>query len=335
MAVSSKNKIIALRVLEILSKYSDEMHPISAQKIIEYLNGYDLDVERKTIYRNVTTLQACGYDVIRNQKGYFLGERPFEIAEIRLLIDAVQSARFITNKKSRQLIEKLGTLCSQYEYSGLKKQVFIDSRTKCENEEVFYSIDAVCKAISCSKKLAFKYLKYDGTKTAVPRYGGMTYKVNPYALVWVEDVYYLIANMDKYEGLAHYRVDRMMSAEVLDNNRRPVTELPGFENGLDGAEYIKGRFTMFSGDEKRVQVKFHNSLRDVVYDRFGTNVTSYDEGDYMIVTFEVMPSKGFFSWLFLLGDKAEIIFPDDIIEQYRKMLIEIIDKYNYNDNHVK
>jgi predicted DNA-binding transcriptional regulator YafY len=188
---------------------------------------------------------------------------------------------------------------------------------------------------STSNKLAFKYLKYDDTKTAVPRYGGMTYVVNPYALVWVDDVYYLIANMDKYDGLAHYRVDRMMSANVLENKRRPVTELLGFEDGLDAAEYIKGRFTMFSGDERRVQVKFHKSLRDVVYDRFGTSVTSYDEGDYMIVTINVLPSKGFFSWLFLLGDNAEILFPDDIKEQYRKMLIEIIDKYNYNDNHVK
>lgn len=328
MAFTSKNKIVSLRILEILSKYSDEKHPISATKIIDYLSEYDLEVERKSIYRNIAALEQSGYDIIHDSKGYFLGSRAFECAEIRLLIDAIQSARFISTRKTRHLINKLGTLCSKYEFDFLKKQVFVDSRTKGKNEEIFYSIDSINKAILDKKKLSFKYLKYDENKESVPRYGGMIYKVNPYNMVWVDDVYYLIANMDKYDGLAHYRLDRMMSVKVMDKKRRSVTTISGFEKGLDAAEYVKGRFTMFSGDEIRVQVRFDNSLRDVVYDRLGTEVTATEEGNSLVATFKVLPSKGFFSWLFLLGEKAEIVFPKEIKEQYSKMLKEILDKYN-------
>ena len=164
----------------------------------------------------------------------------------------------------------------------------------------------------------------------MPRYGGKIYEVNPYSLVWADDAYYLICNMDKYDSLAHYRVDRMTQVKITDKKRRPVTEIEGFENGLDAAKYIKGRFTMFSGEEKKVQVSFHNSLRDVVYDRFGTDVTAHDEGDYMITTVNVLPSKGFYSWLFLLGDKAKILYPESIVEEYKKILIEISSIYNYN-----
>ncbi len=330
MEAGLKTKIIILRVLEILYKYSDEMHPISAVKIIKHLKKYDLTVERKAIYRDITALEECGYDIIRNQKGFFLAARQFENAEVRLLLDAMQSARFITVKKTHKLIEKLGSLCSIYEFAGFKKQIFVDSRIKCENEEVFYSIDAIGMAISGGMKLTFKYLKYDEARKTVPRYGGMKYEVNPYLMVWADDAYYLIANMDKYDGLAHYRVDRIIKAEVTNIKRRPVTELLGFENGIDAAEYIKGRFTMFSGSEVKVKVKFHKSLRDVVFDRLGINITMHDEDDYMIATFKVLPSKGFFSWLFLLGDKAEILYPEDIKKQYIEILNEILNKYNYN-----
>jgi len=331
MAGSSKNKIVALRILEILTKYSDETHELSAAKIIEHLSElYNLSVERKAVYRDISALEECGYDIIKNGKGYFLGARPFESAEIRLLIDAMQSAKFISGKKTQQMIEKLGTLCSEYDFKILKKQVFLDSRTKCANEEIFYSIDTIDKAISNAKKLTFKYLKYDEKRNAVPRFGGKIYEVNPYSLVWADDSYYLICNMDKYDSLAHYRVDRMMSAKATGKKRRPVTEIKGFENGLDAAKYIKGRFTMFSGEEKKVQVSFHNSLRDVVYDRFGTDVTAYDEGENMITTINVLPSKGFYSWLFLLGDKAKILYPESVALEYKKMLIEISGIYNYN-----
>ena len=331
MAGSSKNKIVALRILEILTRYSDDSHELNAAQIIDYLADiYDLSVERKAVYRDIAALEECGYDIIKNGKGYFLGARPFESAELRLLIDAVQSARFISGKKSEQMIKKLGALCSEYEYKQLKQQVFLDSRTKGANEEVFYSIDAINKAISGAKKLTFKYLKYDEKRNAVPRYGGKIYEVNPYSLVWADDAYYLICNMDKYDTLAHYRVDRMVSAKVKDKKRRPVTDIPGFNDGLDAAKYIKGRFTMFSGQEQRVQVSFHNSLRDVVYDRFGTDVTAHDEGENMIATINVLPSHGFYSWLFMLGDKAKIVYPKEVAEEYRKMLIEISGLYNYN-----
>jgi predicted DNA-binding transcriptional regulator YafY len=331
MAGSSKNKIVALRILEILTRYSDDSHELNAAQIIDYLaDAYDLSVERKAVYRDIAALEECGYDIIKNGRGYFLGARPFESAELRLLIDAVQSARFISGKKSEQMIKKLGTLCSEYEYKQLKQQVFLDSRTKGANEEVFYSIDAINKAISGAKKLTFKYLKYDEKRNAVPRYGGKIYEVNPYSLVWADDAYYLICNMDKYDTLAHYRVDRMVSAKVKDKKRRPVNDIEGFKDGLDAAKYIKGRFTMFSGQEQRVQVSFHNSLRDVVYDRFGTDVTAHDEGENMIATINVLPSKGFYSWLFMLGDKAKIVYPKEVAEDYRKMLIEISGLYNYN-----
>lgn len=331
MAESSKNKIVALRILEVLTKYSDETHELTAAKIIEYLyEKFDLSVERKAVYRDIAALEECGYDIIKNGRGYFLGARPFESAEIRLLIDAMQSARFISGKKTQQMIGKLGSLCSEYDFKELKQQVFLDSRTKCENEEVFYSVDAINKAISKAKKLTFKYLTYDDKRKAVPRYGGKIYEVNPYSLVWADDAYYLICNMDKYDSLAHYRVDRMTQVKIADKKRRPVAEIEGFENGLDAAKYIKGRFTMFSGEEKKVQVSFHNSLRDVVYDRFGTDVTAHDEGDYMITTVNVLPSKGFYSWLFLLGDKAKILYPESVVEEYKKILIEISSIYNYN-----
>ena len=314
MAGRDQGKYVVLRTLDILRTYTDEEHSLNAAGINEHLKKDDLDVERKTIYRNIEALQKAGYDIFRSGSGFALGARDFEVPEVRLLMDAVQSANFITVGKTKQLIKKLGHLISHHQFKELKKQVFIDYRQKCENESVYYSIDAIMEGIKQNKKIAFKYLEYDDDRNVVPRHEGRVYEVSPYALVWVNDSYYLIGNMDKYDNVSHFRVDRLHTTFTMEDKRRPIESIPGFEEGWDAARYIKGRFAMFSGDEVRVQLRFHKSLRTVVYDKFTTEVTAMDEGDTMLVTTTILADNAFYAWMFMLGDRAEIVSPDSVRE---------------------
>ncbi len=327
MAGRDEGKHVILRMIDILKDYSDEEHSLNATAINKHLEKDGLNVERKTIYRNIAAMERAGYDILRQKGGFALGNRQFEVPEVRLLMDAVQSANFITRGKTRQLIAKLGKLLSNYQFKELKKQVFIDYRQKCNNESVYYSIDAIMEGINRSKKIAFQYLEYDDERKPVPRYEGRIYEISPYALVWVNDYYYFIGNMDKYDNVSHFRVDRLHTTYVMDEPRRAIETIPGFEEGLDASHYIKGRFAMFSGDEVRVQLRFHKSLRSVVYDKFTTEVTAMDEGEAMLVTTTVLADNAFFAWMFMLGDRAEIVSPDSVRDMMQQRCQTLLDTY--------
>lgn len=327
MPIKDSSKRITINILDILKKHSDEDYALTASDIIDRLSLRGIEAERKTVYRNLYALEECGYDICHTNKGAFLGEREFEMPEIRLLIDAVQSAYFITGKKTRQLVDKLGGLCSTHQFKKLKKQIFIDFRTKCTNEEIYYAIDAIDKGINNNKVISFQYLHYNENRKLVPRYEGMRYMVNPYALVWVNNMYYLLANMEKYDNITHFRVDRMRAPEITCIERRPCRELPGFESGLDPAEYIRGRFAMFSGPETRVQLRFASQYKDIMYDRFGTDSMIIKEKDSMMITTKVLTDDAFYSWIFMLGDKVEIVSPENVRKQMAQMIKNIYNKY--------
>jgi len=328
MPASDAVKKITLCILDILKKYSDEDHPLTSTGIIEKLRQSGIEIERKTVYRNLTVLEECGYSICRTGKGVFLEEREFELPEVRLLMDAVQSAYFITGKKTRQLLDKLGSLCSEHEFKALKKQIFIDYRPKCTNEEIYYSIDIINRAIIENMQITFQYLQYDANKNLIPRYDGKIYQVSPYALVWVNNMYYLLANMDKYDNLSHFRVDRIKSASSSQIKRRPVNEIEGMGRGFDPAEYIRGRFAMFSGPETRIQLKFNSELKDIIFERFGTDALVSSDANGMTVTANVLVDNAFYSWVFMLGDRVEIVSPDHIRQEMANKAKEIYNKYH-------
>lgn len=254
---------------------------------------------------------------------YFLATREFELAELKLLVDAVQSCRFLTRKKSDTLIKKLASLTSRHRAAQLSRQVFVQNRIKTDNERIYYNVDSIHLAIQQAKKISFQYCQYTLDKTLKPRRGGERYVVSPYLLSWAEDNYYLIADHPEHEGLSHFRVDKMLNVAVLN---QPRTSL---EPAFDPAAYAKSMFSMYVGAHEWVELCFDRSLIGVVIDRFGTEVqiVCSDAQTFTARAF-VSVSPAFFGWLFQLGDKVHILSPDDAALQMRKLLLETISKYD-------
>lgn len=328
MAGSSKSKFKLLYLSRILHEKSDDENSLTVEEIITELKKYDIDAERKSIYSDLRLLEEFGIDICRVQGrkyGYFIGNRDFEIPELRLMIDAIQSARFITPQKSKELIKKIEGLTSKNFSKKLETQVFINDRIKYDNEEIYYNVDKIHNAITENKMVSFKYYKYDLNKNREFRNGGMEYLVNPYALTWFDDNYYLVGNYHRYNNISHYRIDRICSVNVLDKPRRSFTELVDYKYYFNTADYSNKIYNMFSGELKTVDIRFENYLIDAVIDRFGVDVTllKQDEESFIVHT-QVVVSDGFISWLLIFGDDAEVIEPNSL----RDMIKEKVSKIN-------
>lgn len=288
---------------------TDEQHPITVNELIEELGKYDISAERKSIYSDIEMLIEFGLDIIC-QKGranqYFIGVRDFELPELKLLVDAVQSSRFITYKKSEELIGKLEKLTSIYEAEELHRHVVVSDQIKTMNESIYYNVNDINKAIQQNKQIRFKYFDYNLDKQVEYRRNGDWYYASPYAFTWDDDNYYMIAFYERYEDISNFRVDRMTSIEVIDEARV-------FEGGyqeFNVADYSKKIFRMFSGDTEKVKLQFDNSLINVVIDRFGKEVEiqKVDQDAFMIEV-DVVATNTFLSWLFMFGDKVKIVEP--------------------------
>ena len=323
MAKGANQKKKLFCVLELLERESDELHPVSTERIIEYLAANDIRAERKSIYDDMQALQEMGYDVISSgRKGYYLGAREFELAELKLLVDAVQSSKFLSEKKSHELIKKLERFCSRHEAGKLQRQVHVIDRVKTMNESVLYSVDTLHEAIAGNRMISFQYMKWNGKKELVPRHEGKRYVVSPYLLMWEEENYYLVAYDEEADGRRYYRVDKMADIRIED---APRTH--GEEFTENAALLSKKTFGMYDGQEERVRISFDESLLGVVLDRFGTDVILLDKGEARYeAAVDVQVSQQFFGWICGVSG-VKICGPEHVVQQYKNYIKGQFEKY--------
>ena len=320
--MSMNNKSRILYILKILYEYTDEENTMSITEIIEMLEKQGIVAHRRTIMTDIESIEESGVDVITiksTQNRYFIGNRHFELAEVKLLIDAVESSKLITQKKSTELIRKLTTLVSKHQASELDEHVYVDQRIKPENEEIYYTVDAIHSAINSSKQIEFKYYQYTGRKEKIFKNNGFVYSLSPYALIWSEDHYYAIGYCDKHGKISKFRVDRMANTIITENEilHKPV--------GFNIAEYAKSVFEMFDGETKTVELKCTNDLMDVIVDRFGENVKTHELGSNCfkaIVDISISPT--FYGWVFGFGNKMSILAPIDVKNEYMAMARSVV-----------
>lgn len=329
MISSMPKKAKLLYLVDLLRKKTDENHPISTAQIIDYMQELDIAVERKTVYADIDLLIDYGFDIIKEKykegNKYYLASDTFEAAEVKLLVDMVQSSRFLTVKKSRALIEKLQTLTNVYEAKALGQTVYVQNRVKAENEGVFYNIDLIHKGIGDNKCISFQYQRYTVDKELQIRKNGARYFVSPYYLICNGDNYYLVAYDNNDNKIKNYRVDRMKTI-TLEADDRLGKEL--FSN-FDIVKYTDASFSMFgSSDTEKVNLRFSNHLAAVVIDRFGKNVNIHktDENSFT-VSVNVFPSNQFYGWLAGLGNDVKIESPQNIKDEYCQYIRNILNSY--------
>lgn len=331
MAKSARQKLKLLYIIKLLTENTDENHPASTADIIAYLDANGIHSERKSIYDDIEKLCDFGYDIVQVHSrlggGYYMASREFELAELKLLVDAVQSSRFITSRKSRSLIKKLELLAGKQDAGKLQRQVYVAGRIKTENESIYYNIDNIHRAIQENRQISFQYLDWNLNKELVPRVGGKR-KVSPWALIWREENYYLAA-YDSVDGIMkHYRVDKMGHVDVLKDEREGLEQ---FEI-VDPAVYTNLTFGMFSGDEETVTLQFPNRLIGVVLDRFGREADIRPMTDRVFrIRVRVAVSGQFFGWLAGIGREAVIVSPAAVKEQYQGWLTDIVKTMQLTD----
>lgn len=317
-----------LYLLRILEQYTDEEHPLTTKQLIDKLQDeYGISAHRTTLTKDIVALQDYGVDIVTvhsTQCKYFIGSRKFELPELKLLIDAVESSRFITAKKSESLIRKIHTLTSQGQVSKLRRNNYVVDRIKPDNEQIYYIVDTINDAINEGKQISFQYYDYSGLKKKVLKNKGEIYKLSPYKLLWSGDYYYVIGYSEKKGKVINFRVDRIAAAPtILSENAIPVPKDFDLEN------FTKEVFFMFSGDEVEVDLQCDNSLMKTMIDRFGENVKTlaYDMTSFRLIT-EVSVSPTFFGWVFGFDGKVKILGPKNVKEQYYKMISEAMNNLN-------
>lgn len=321
-------KLKMLYLMKIFYEETDDSNFLTTKEIIQKLEEYGVMAERKTLYVDIDELRSFGVDIIMERIGrnsyYHIGRRYFELPELKLLVDAVQSARGITDKKSGELIEKVEGLVSKYEAKQLNRQVFITGRVKTMNESVYYNIDAIHEAVSTDKQIKFKYFKWDLQKKMKLRKDGDWFQVSPWALIWDNEYYYLIAYDIENSKIKHYRVDKMLYISLVDEKREGKEQYIKF----DITRYSKSLFGMFGGEETKVTLEADNSMVNVVIDRFGKDIiiNSVDP-DHFRTTVNVSVSSQFLGWIIALGDKIRIVKPDEVVEQMKLEIIRLMNQY--------
>jgi predicted DNA-binding transcriptional regulator YafY len=318
-----------LEIWKLLRMHSDEEHPMNAAELAVRLRARGMEVERRSIYRSLEELEDAGVDIVRVHRknlGFYLGQREFELPEIKLLMDAVQAARFITVKKSRTLINKLAAFASRAQAEALLGSVFLEDRAKCANEQIYYNIDSIYEAIRNSRQISFKYCEYNLRKLRVEKRGGGAYTASPYALEWNSDAYYLVSRVGTLPKFTHFRVDRMKDISILEEPSLPWS---GFYDGgrLDLADYGKRAFSMFEGPVEDVQIRFKNHLVTAVIDRMGADVQIVPDGDWFVMRAELVVSPGLTAWLAHFGGDAEVLSPESAREQIRSALKDMLSRY--------
>lgn len=312
-----------LKLWELLRKNTDEQHPISTNDLLDLLKQEGIDLERKTLYKDIKTLNQYGYEVIcikSKSNLYYTEDRDFELAELKILIDAVQSANFITEKKTALLIDKLSANAGKNKAATLKRTVISYETTKHTNESIFYNVDSLTNGILNSKKVSFLYFDYNQNKKRVLRKNGERYVLTPIHLIFSNDNYYLIAYSEKHDSFVNFRVDRMKDVIIANEPAAKNDKIADFDLG----KYKKSMFSLFSGEPAEVELIIHNSLINVILDKFGeeTELRFLDK-DHIKVKLNVVISPTFFAWCFNFSDRLKVIAPAKIVNQVNEYLIKI------------
>ena len=314
-----KEKLLLL--LHIFQRESDENHPLSVPKLLDKLQANGILAERKSVYADVEILRKQGYDIVLQRgRGYYLGERNFQLAELKLLVDAVQSSRFITVKKSHELIHKLEQQTSAYGAQTLQRQVFVAGRVKSMNESVYYNIDAIHNAINEKRQITFRYFDYNICGRKVLRHNGAIYQMSPYALLCSDENYYQTAYDGKAQEIKHFRVDKMLDIQVTELSRDGEEIYESFDLG----RYASIHFGMFKGEERDVLLRCKNCFSHVIIDRFGeaVHITPEDDSHFTALV-QVAVSPQFYGWIFGLGDGVTILGPVDVARGMKEQLEQI------------
>lgn len=329
MAKSSNQKLKLMYLRDILLERTDETHGMTMAEIIDALAAYGISAERKSIYDDMENLRLYGLDIIgeKADRGYSyrVGSRQFELAELKLLVDSVQSAKFITAKKSKELIKKIEGFTSKYEATKLQRQVFVADRVKTMNERIYYNVDIIHTAIGEDLKINFQYFRWNADKKTELRHDGAIYEVSPWALVWDDENYYLIAYDSAKKLIKHFRVDKMLNIEAVKGSRREgKKEFSSFNTAL----YTCKMFGMYAGEEVCVRIECENSLAGVIIDRFGKEAAMHrkDEGHF-ILSVNVAVSRQFLAWVIGLGSGARIVEPESVVEQMKKEIARLSGQY--------
>ena len=325
MPKSDNQKLKIFYILDYLEAYSNEKNPVRASDLISMLDRqWGIRCDRKTVYSDIAALQQYGVDIVSipgKNGGYYIASRNFELPELKLLIDAVQSSRYLTEKKSRELIEKLCSQCNEQDAKLMRRTVLVSGRVKSMNETIYYNVDAIQEAIAANKQITFRYFDWgiDGKR----RYRDKNYTASPYGLCQDNENCYLLAHSPRH-GVTSYRVDRMTDIHLTDDTRTPCPELTG--KAL--TTHANKLFQMYAGDATTVKLRFHRELTNVVIDRFGRDTMLIPDGeDHFVFTIDVAVSPMFLSWVIGFGKKAKILYPQSVIDRCKEMCLEAMEQY--------
>lgn len=328
MPRTSNQKLKLLYLADILLSETDEDHPLTLREIISKLKGFDISADRKTLYQDFEVLREYGYDIISEKRGrsccYFLGERSFELPELKLLVDSVQSAKFITDKKSGALIKKLESLTSRHLAKQLNRQVVISGRVKTMNESIYYNVDRLHEAINCDRQITFNYFQWNIKKEQELRHDGKLYKVSPWGLMWDDENYYLVAYDAEEEIIKHFRVDKMLKINISEDKRKGKSCFKDF----DLPKYTKSIFGMFGGAPERVTFEAADHMAGVMIDRFGKDLTIIPSGkDRFKASVNVLVSPQFLAWMISLGRDVRITAPANVVDMMRDEIKRLNEMY--------
>ena len=325
MPKSDNQKLKILYILDYLQKNSHESKPVRANELIHMLQEqHGISCDRKTVYSDIAALQDYGVDIVSvpgKNGGYHIASRNFDLPELKLLIDAVQSSRYLTEAKSRELIEKLCTQCNEQDARLMRRNVLVSGRVKSMNESIYNNVDYIQEAISQNRQITFRYFDWDlGGKR---RYRDKSYTASPYGLCQDNENCYLLA-LSQRHGITSYRVDRMTDIRLTDSQREPCLEL----TGKAFVQHANRLFQMFAGDQVTVKLRFHRELINVVVDRFGKDTMLIPDGDdHFTFTVSVAVSPMFLSWVIGFGAKAKVLYPDSVANACKDLCRQTLSQY--------
>ncbi len=320
-----KQKLLVLR--DILISETDELHPLSVNELISKLALSGIKAERKTVYDDIATLAETGLDIVVDKRGhsnvYYIGSRLFQDEELLILAEAVASSKFLTVKKSNELIKKLQQLTSKHSATRLKRSIYVGNRVKNYNESIYYSVNSIHEAINRDREISFKYYEYDMDKKKKLRYNGWQYCVSPIYLIWENDCYYLVCYYSRHNTISRFRVDRMSEVTVTENKRKALTL-----DEEEMAKQLRSTYNMFGGRTETVTLLMDGKLMNVLIDKFGESVRITKQDDtHFTVRLEVQISPTFWGWLFQFGDQAKILEPQSVIDEAKKELAKMLECY--------
>ena len=329
MAAGENQRLKLLYLMKIFMEETDDTHGLSIREIAQKLDGYGVSADRKTLYSDFEALRTFGVEILFEQNGrdytYHIGSREFELPELKLLVDSVQSAKFLSAKKSSELIGKLESLCSRHEAKHLQRQVLISDRVKTMNESIYYSVDTLHEAINTGKQVRFHYYQWNIRKEMTLRKNGTWYTVSPWSLMWDDENYYLVAFDAEDQRIKHYRVDKMLHLSIVDNDREGQEQFRAFSL----PKYTKSLFGMYGGELTEVTIEGRNDLVGVMIDRFGKDIPiRVKDAEHFTARVSVAVSRQFLGWMFAMGDGLRVTAPDSVVKMMAKEAEQILRIYS-------